>query len=92
MKRILLAALLAFSVPAFAYAPTHHHHYTTSSDSHEIGGEGEGYTNVDGRRVHSPKHASSRPPEATAQCRDGSRSFSQHHRGTCSYHGGVDHW
>ncbi len=90
MKHLLLAALLTFSVPAFAYAPSHHH--TTSTDNHEIGGEGEGYTNVDGRRVHSPKHESSRPPEATAKCGDGTWSFSQHHRGTCSRHGGVANW
>lgn len=85
MKHILLTALLAFSVHAFAYAPLHHHH----SSSHEIGGEGESYTNVDGRRVHSPRHASSRPAEATAVCRDGTYSFSQHRRGNCSRHGGV---
>jgi hypothetical protein len=29
---------------------------------------------------------------ATAQCRDGTYSFSQHHSGTCSYHGGVAAW
>ncbi|MCC8422645.1 MULTISPECIES: DUF3761 domain-containing protein [Photorhabdus] len=30
--------------------------------------------------------------EATARCRDGSFSYSQHRRGTCSHHGGVDKW
>jgi hypothetical protein len=29
---------------------------------------------------------------ATAQCRDGTYSFSQHHQGTCSHHGGVSGW
>lgn len=28
----------------------------------------------------------------TAECRDGSYSFSAHHRGTCSWHGGVSVW
>ena len=28
----------------------------------------------------------------SAQCRDGSYSYSQHRSGTCSHHGGVDHW
>jgi hypothetical protein len=28
----------------------------------------------------------------SAQCADGSYSFSQHHQGTCSYHGGVVRW
>src|SRR5438093_10753380 len=34
----------------------------------------------------------SAPPGATAQCRDGTYSFSQHHSGTCSHHGGVARW
>lgn len=51
------------------------------------------YTNSDGQRVHSPAYSSGGPPAgATAQCRDGTYSFSQHHSGTCSHHGGVDHW
>jgi hypothetical protein len=32
------------------------------------------------------------PPGATARCRDGSCSFSQNRRGTCSGHGGVAQW
>lgn len=32
------------------------------------------------------------PPGATAQCRDGTYSYSQHHSGTCSWHGGVAAW
>jgi hypothetical protein len=32
------------------------------------------------------------PPGATAQCRDGTYSYSQHHSGTCSHHGGVAKW
>ena len=32
------------------------------------------------------------PAGATAQCRDGTYSFSQHRRGTCSHHGGVARW
>jgi len=32
------------------------------------------------------------PPGATAVCRDGTYSFSQHHSGTCSHHGGVAQW
>ena len=46
---------------------------------------------------------SSRPPERTtakksgntaptAQCKDGSTSYSEHHSGTCSGHGGVEKW
>ena len=36
--------------------------------------------------------ASSGAGGATAQCRDGSYSYSQHRSGTCSHHGGVDRW
>jgi hypothetical protein len=32
------------------------------------------------------------PPGTTAQCRDGTYSFSQHRSGTCSHHGGVALW
>jgi hypothetical protein len=32
------------------------------------------------------------PPGATARCRDGTFSFSSHHSGTCSHHGGVSEW
>ena len=50
------------------------------------------YTNKEGQRVQSPRKASVAPEGATAQCRDGSYSFSQSRRGTCSHHGGVDRW
>jgi hypothetical protein len=36
--------------------------------------------------------AGSPPPGATARCRDGTYSFSHHHSGTCSHHGGVAEW
>ena len=32
------------------------------------------------------------PIGATARCRDATYSFSQHRRGTCSYHGGAAQW
>jgi hypothetical protein len=52
------------------------------------------YLNTGGTVVHSPAHTISGavPPGASAQCRDGSYSFSLHHRGTCSHHGGVARW
>ena len=36
--------------------------------------------------------AASPPPGATAQCRDGTYSYSTRHSGTCSHHGGVRSW
>lgn len=52
------------------------------------------YTTSDGRAVHSPAKSknSQVPTGASAQCRDGTYSFSQHRRGTCSHHGGVGAW
>lgn len=51
------------------------------------------YTNSSGNRVHDPAYSSGGvPPGATAQCRDGTYSFSQHRQGTCSHHGGVARW
>jgi hypothetical protein len=49
------------------------------------------YVNVSGHLVHSPT-CETEPGHHTAHCRDGSESFSEHHQGTCSHHGGVDHW
>jgi uncharacterized protein YgiM (DUF1202 family) len=53
---------------------------------------GRSYVNVDGVRVPSPVFSESKPAGTTARCRDGSYSFSQHRRGTCSHHGGVAEW
>ncbi len=56
--------------------------------------EGRGYTNSQGNRVRSPTRTPDNQPPAgaTAQCRDGTYSFSQSRRGTCSHHGGVTKW
>lgn len=52
------------------------------------------YTNRQGEAVRRPVRTLSgqAPPGASAQCRDGSYSFSVHRRGTCSHHGGVAQW
>jgi hypothetical protein len=52
------------------------------------------YVNKEGYSVHRPAHTVSGnvPSGASAQCRDGSYSFSMSHRGTCSRHGGVSRW
>ncbi len=59
---------------------------TLSNDNH--------YTNVSGTTVHSPAYSSNGcvAAGATAECRDGTCSFSQHRSGTCSHHGGVAEW
>jgi hypothetical protein len=50
------------------------------------------YINSKGNTVHSPAYAPSIPEGASARCRDGTYSFSQSRRGTCSHHGGVGTW
>ncbi len=50
------------------------------------------YINSRGVEVRSPAYSDSVPPGASAICRDGTYSFSQSRRGTCSHHGGVAQW
>ncbi|MCC3332966.1 DUF3761 domain-containing protein [Nocardia abscessus] len=54
-------------------------------------GAGE-YENVDRVCVPRPEQAPAAPDGATAQCKDGTYSFSRHRTGTCSHHGGVARW
>ncbi|MCU1688008.1 MAG: hypothetical protein JWQ81_8747 [Amycolatopsis sp.] len=53
---------------------------------------GNTYRNVDGNCVERPVAADSPPAGATAKCKDGTYSFSQHRQGTCSGHKGVAQW
>lgn len=50
------------------------------------------YVNSKGETVKRPENCSAAPQGATAQCRDGSYSFSRSRSGTCSHHGGVAKW
>jgi resuscitation-promoting factor RpfB len=50
------------------------------------------YVNSAGNTVCNPEYASSAPSGASAQCRDGTYSYSQSRSGTCSHHGGVATW
>ncbi len=56
--------------------------------------QGRGYINSQGQWVPSPTRTSDgqAPAGASAKCRDGTFSFSQSRRGTCSHHGGVAEW
>jgi hypothetical protein len=36
--------------------------------------------------------APAQPGQATAKCKDGAMSYSAHHSGACSHHGGVAQW
>jgi len=50
------------------------------------------YVNSAGNTVCRPETRSTTPSGATARCSDGSYSYSQSRRGTCSHHGGVSSW
>jgi len=52
------------------------------------------YRAKDGHEVHSPARSTHDqvPAGASAKCQDGTYSFSQHRRGTCSHHSGVLTW
>ena len=93
--------LLALCLCLPVWAQRGHHSSTSSSSTSHHSRSATGtthhssshyYTNVDGNRVHRPVHTKHQPARATAQCGDGSYSFSQHHQGTCSHHGGVGSW
>jgi len=97
MKRLLATILLTCSLllPSNAQnttQPSQEPAHSQPSQSQTAPSKPPYYTNKDGHRVKSPIQAPSAPAGATAQCRDGSWSFSQHRRGTCSHHGGVSTW
>lgn len=100
MKKLLFAAILlgrllapahaqlAPSASAVATAPK-------AAAPNEAGLQTHGhYVNKDGQTVHAPAKSvdGGVPAGASAKCRDGSYSFSKHHSGTCSHHGGVASW
>ena len=65
---------------------------TKSNEYSSTSYSGNGYINTKGNYVPSPRKSNKQPNGATAKCRDGSWSFSQSRRGTCSGHGGVSSW
>jgi hypothetical protein len=50
------------------------------------------YVNSAGNTVCRPEQAPTAPAGATAECEDGTYSFSESRSGTCSHHGGVAKW
>jgi resuscitation-promoting factor RpfB len=50
------------------------------------------YINSSGSCVLRPTDPGDAPGGASAKCKDGTLSFSQHRSGTCSRHGGVAQW
>jgi hypothetical protein len=89
LRSALLGACVAVCLAAYADNPPN----TKAPDESQLVEHGH-YVNKSGHEVHSPAHSKSGTPPigATAKCRDGTYSFSQHHTGTCSHHGGVSGW
>ena len=83
-----VAALAATAAPSDARRH-YYHHYASRSYS---GSGSDYYTARSGHRVHRPMQSRSAPQGASARCGDGSWSFSESRRGTCSHHGGVARW
>jgi hypothetical protein len=50
------------------------------------------YVNSAGNTVCRPENSPTAPAGATAECADGTYSFSESRSGTCSHHGGVARW
>lgn len=88
LPSVLALAFLALSAPfpSLIHAPV-------AAEARAPGVCGaDSYINSRGNCVHRPVHASRAPVGASARCRDGTYSFSQSRRGTCSWHGGVAQW
>jgi hypothetical protein len=92
LRALLLSLLLAFTAIQPALAKSTNYYAPVPDESGLV--EHGHYRNRDGSIVHSPAHTKKgkAPSGASAKCGDGSYSFSKHHRGTCSHHGGVVAW
>jgi Protein of unknown function (DUF3761) len=66
--------------------------FLISTSAHAFQCNNRHYLNSSGVFVHSPSCGGAAEGHETAICRDGSHSYSMHHSGTCSHHGGVARW
>ena len=97
---LVAAALITFSCASFARPPQAASSPLAVADRAAVEPneaqlkEHGHYVNRSHQVVHAPAHSATgaAPDGASAKCRDGTFSFSQHHRGTCSHHGGVGQW
>jgi hypothetical protein len=98
MLRILLAAVVIGATAVGAVPAIEGSHATPLASC-------SGYINSDGQCIPDPSAPGAAgapglglaggggpPAGATAVCRDGDYSYSTHHTGTCSGHGGVSQW
>jgi hypothetical protein len=92
-RLLVITAALLFGVVAEARVPHPPLRAASQPDEAQLL-EHRHYINKSGSEVHSPARSKNgtAPAGASAQCRDGTYSFSQHRSGTCSRHGGVANW
>jgi hypothetical protein len=93
-KLALLLATFVAALAAAGSAPAQsaaapHARVAQSAPAFAPACSGGYYKNAAGKCVQRP---SNDPGGATAKCRDGTYSYSQHASGTCSHHGGVARW
>jgi hypothetical protein len=89
MRKVAAVAGITFAfAAALAAAPTN---LAPTAAAGPQCGDRPDYVASSGDCVHDPESASTPPPGATARCRDGDYSFSEHpySGGTCHGHGGV---
>jgi hypothetical protein len=84
LKKVFLAAVVAAALVAGSFAPVASGYSDTPHTDSAISNK------------RGPKKPAKKPTGdasgATAECRDGTYSYSAHRRGTCSHHGGVKRW
>ena len=88
-------ALTALLIPIFAQTPQQSSPNQTAPQQERAKTKCTNngtYVNSKGETVKRPENCSAAPQGATAQCHDGSYSFSRSGSGTCSHHGGVAKW
>jgi hypothetical protein len=93
MRRFVsILALAAILAPAFAQTSQQQNQPSQQQQQKPKCTDTGTYVNSKGETVKRPENCSTAPQGATAQCGDGTYSFSQSRRGTCSHHGGVAKW
>jgi hypothetical protein len=85
-------APVASATTAVVAAPTTEAAAAAPTTAAAVSCQSNEYRNSSGHCVPRPTQAPAPPPGASAICNDGSYSFSEHRRGTCSGHGGVRTW
>jgi hypothetical protein len=92
LSLVLATAVAVLATSTGALAQSSSSNSTGPASAHAIVCKSGYYKNVSGHCVRRPVKAPSAPAGATAKCRDGTYSFSEHASGTCSHHGGVARW